>query len=98
MWGAATRSVSPDASHWQRCWEGWTDLAGMTQQLVLWSGSRGKERPGGLDLHSYWSSDGPSSLHYCFNRIWAMVHFPKDYAAAALNFTINLLKQMHSLY
>lgn len=70
----------------------------VTQQTALWSGSRGKARPGGLDLHSFWSSDGPSSLHYYFKRIWAMVHFPKDYAAAALNFTINLLKQTYSLY
>lgn len=53
---------------WPRCWEGRTGRAGVTQQPAPWAGSRGKARPGGLDLRSYWSSDRPSSLHYCFKR------------------------------
>lgn len=31
-------------------------------------------------------------------RIQAMLYFLKDYTPAALNFTINLLKQTYSLY
>lgn len=63
----------------------------MTQQPVLPAERRGKASPGGLDLYGYRSSDGLEQYALLFSkRIRAMLHFLKDYAAAALSFTINL--------
>lgn len=66
--------------------DGWTGRAGVTQQPAPWAGSRGKARPGGLDLHSYWSSDRPSSLHYCFKRDPGDASFSKGLCSCSFDF------------
>lgn len=86
VWGAAARPGRPEAGRWPRGREGRTGWAGVTQQPELWAGSRGKARPGGLDLYNYRSSDGPSSLHCCFKTDPGSASFSKGLCCCSSEF------------
>lgn len=86
VWGAAARPGRPEAGRWPQGREGQTGWAGVTQQPALWAGSRGKARPGGLDLYNYWSSDGPSSLHCCFKTDPGDASFSKGLYSCGFEF------------